>query len=435
MRHSAQLERARRRRLTALEAEIAAGADASFVQHDRRRRCSPRHGARCVIFGLRIVDVSCDTMRVIFAIRGKRLVAAASGSFRRSSGFSPCRHAREASRKLAARARLCRRLRDRYRTSASRSSRRSRSACHGAHRDQASRRRDRRSAAGAGPRRHRLRRASAATVPWRFSTRWCSAAVLVDVVMRRFVTVDDKDAFVTRAKSRRCSSDPARPCIAASRLATRRSADALDAKAQLPSAPNRLELALSRSAESRSAVAVESPGGSEPRSSLRHPHHGDAHRRIMPSAMTCAVLRPIVHERRSSLARKNSTMKRSTPASTHHTPNSQPSACLWSRIRHRIANITKPSTHLEQLRRIRPRSPRCGSVPGGNATWNASHHARRRSTAARRRETRRREARCTACRSRRRPPSSPCGRPRSPRRSRSRRRRRSARTTASCSGS
>jgi uncharacterized protein YebE (UPF0316 family) len=31
------------------------------------------------IFGLRIVDVSCDTMRVIFAIRGKRAVAAALG--------------------------------------------------------------------------------------------------------------------------------------------------------------------------------------------------------------------------------------------------------------------------------------------------------------------------------------------------------------------
>jgi len=34
-----------------------------------------------VIFGLRIVDVSCDTMRVIFAIRGKRLVAAGLGFF------------------------------------------------------------------------------------------------------------------------------------------------------------------------------------------------------------------------------------------------------------------------------------------------------------------------------------------------------------------
>jgi uncharacterized protein YebE (UPF0316 family) len=32
-----------------------------------------------VIFCLRIVDVSCDTMRVIFAIRGKRLVAAVLG--------------------------------------------------------------------------------------------------------------------------------------------------------------------------------------------------------------------------------------------------------------------------------------------------------------------------------------------------------------------
>jgi uncharacterized protein YebE (UPF0316 family) len=32
-----------------------------------------------VIFCLRIVDVSCDTMRVIFAIRGKRLIAAALG--------------------------------------------------------------------------------------------------------------------------------------------------------------------------------------------------------------------------------------------------------------------------------------------------------------------------------------------------------------------
>jgi uncharacterized protein YebE (UPF0316 family) len=32
-----------------------------------------------VIFGLRIVDVSCDTMRVIFAIRGKRPIAAALG--------------------------------------------------------------------------------------------------------------------------------------------------------------------------------------------------------------------------------------------------------------------------------------------------------------------------------------------------------------------
>jgi uncharacterized protein YebE (UPF0316 family) len=32
-----------------------------------------------VIFCLRIVDVSCDTMRVIFAIRGKRLVAAGLG--------------------------------------------------------------------------------------------------------------------------------------------------------------------------------------------------------------------------------------------------------------------------------------------------------------------------------------------------------------------
>ena len=32
-----------------------------------------------VIFGLRIVDVSCDTMRVIFAIRGKRGIAATLG--------------------------------------------------------------------------------------------------------------------------------------------------------------------------------------------------------------------------------------------------------------------------------------------------------------------------------------------------------------------
>lgn len=32
-----------------------------------------------VIFGLRIVDVSCDTMRVIFAIRGKRGIAAFLG--------------------------------------------------------------------------------------------------------------------------------------------------------------------------------------------------------------------------------------------------------------------------------------------------------------------------------------------------------------------
>jgi len=32
-----------------------------------------------VIFGLRIVDVSCDTMRVIFAIRGKRGIAASLG--------------------------------------------------------------------------------------------------------------------------------------------------------------------------------------------------------------------------------------------------------------------------------------------------------------------------------------------------------------------
>ena len=32
-----------------------------------------------VIFGLRIVDVSCDTMRVIFAIRGKRAIAASLG--------------------------------------------------------------------------------------------------------------------------------------------------------------------------------------------------------------------------------------------------------------------------------------------------------------------------------------------------------------------
>jgi uncharacterized protein YebE (UPF0316 family) len=32
-----------------------------------------------LIFGCRIVDVSCDTMRVIFAIRGKRLIAAVLG--------------------------------------------------------------------------------------------------------------------------------------------------------------------------------------------------------------------------------------------------------------------------------------------------------------------------------------------------------------------
>lgn len=32
-----------------------------------------------VIFCLRIVDVSCDTMRVLFAVRGKRLVAASLG--------------------------------------------------------------------------------------------------------------------------------------------------------------------------------------------------------------------------------------------------------------------------------------------------------------------------------------------------------------------
>src|SRR5215472_8580590 len=32
-----------------------------------------------VIFSLRIVDVSCDTMRVIFAIRGKRAIAGTLG--------------------------------------------------------------------------------------------------------------------------------------------------------------------------------------------------------------------------------------------------------------------------------------------------------------------------------------------------------------------
>lgn len=32
-----------------------------------------------LIFGLRIIDVSCDTMRVIFAIRGKRTIAAVLG--------------------------------------------------------------------------------------------------------------------------------------------------------------------------------------------------------------------------------------------------------------------------------------------------------------------------------------------------------------------
>src|SRR4051812_46879159 len=31
------------------------------------------------IFALRIVDVSCDTMRILFAVRGKRLVAGALG--------------------------------------------------------------------------------------------------------------------------------------------------------------------------------------------------------------------------------------------------------------------------------------------------------------------------------------------------------------------
>ncbi len=34
-----------------------------------------------VIFGLRIVDVSCDTMRVLFTVRGKRLVAGVLGFF------------------------------------------------------------------------------------------------------------------------------------------------------------------------------------------------------------------------------------------------------------------------------------------------------------------------------------------------------------------
>lgn len=34
-----------------------------------------------LIFCLRIVDVSCDTMRVIFAVRGRRVVAAALGFF------------------------------------------------------------------------------------------------------------------------------------------------------------------------------------------------------------------------------------------------------------------------------------------------------------------------------------------------------------------
>jgi uncharacterized protein YebE (UPF0316 family) len=34
-----------------------------------------------LIFFLRIIDVSCDTMRVIFAIRGKRLIAASLGFF------------------------------------------------------------------------------------------------------------------------------------------------------------------------------------------------------------------------------------------------------------------------------------------------------------------------------------------------------------------
>lgn len=32
-----------------------------------------------LIFCLRIIDVSCDTMRVIFAIRGKRVIAASLG--------------------------------------------------------------------------------------------------------------------------------------------------------------------------------------------------------------------------------------------------------------------------------------------------------------------------------------------------------------------
>ena len=34
-----------------------------------------------LIFGLRIVDVSCDTMRVLMAVRGKRLIAALLGFF------------------------------------------------------------------------------------------------------------------------------------------------------------------------------------------------------------------------------------------------------------------------------------------------------------------------------------------------------------------
>jgi hypothetical protein len=61
----------------------------------------------------------------------------------------------------------------------------------------------------------------------------------------------------------------------------------------------------------------------------------------MTTAITCAVDSPAM-KKRSSLARKNSTMKRSIPASTQYTPNSHPSACSWSRRRQRTRNITYP---------------------------------------------------------------------------------------------
>jgi hypothetical protein len=59
-----------------------------------------------------------------------------------------------------------------------------------------------------------------------------------------------------------------------------------------------------------------------------------------PIEITCAAVSP--PKKRSSFARTNSTRKRSTPASTMYTPKSHPSACLWSRRRHRTRNITSP---------------------------------------------------------------------------------------------
>ena len=75
------------------------------------------------IFCLRIVDVSCDTMRVIFAIRGKRGIAAMLGFIQALVWIFAVANAVKHLDSILHVHRLRRRLRDGRRSSACRSSR------------------------------------------------------------------------------------------------------------------------------------------------------------------------------------------------------------------------------------------------------------------------------------------------------------------------